>query len=1238
MGLAAGTSVDRYVVEHLLGQGGAAEVYCVRHRQLDSRHALKVLSSPSPALAARLLKEGRAQSRLQHPHLLPVRDILDLHGRPALLMPLVQGPSLASLLAVRRPTEAEALALFRCVVDGLAFAHARGVVHRDLKPANVLLEVRHGLLWPLVADFGLVKLEDDDGDATRAGATFGTPAYAAPEQLRDASRATARADLFSLGVLLAELLTGARPFAGTRVAEIVDAHRLPPRLDGVREPLRGLVEDLLRIDPAARPPCCEAVLARLPAAVDADRAGAALIEAMQRASERPLVTQGAETTLPPASPRHNLAPPRDRFVGREAELSALRRQLGEGRRLLTLVGTGGIGKSRLALELARATLQDWPGGVWFCELAEARTAKGIVTAMATALDLPLGKDPETQIADALLGRGPALFLLDNFEQIAAFAPQTVGRWLDRAPEARFVVTSREPLRLRGERVVPLDVLDEEEALALFAERARAADDRFDAAGDEAAVRTLVALLDRLPLAIELAAARTRVWSVAELSARMARRFQVLTSRSPDLPPRQRTMEAALEWSWELLEPDERAVLAQCSVFEGGFAPAVAEAVIAVEGERWVDEVLAALVDKSLLVSRKGRLSLLASVQAFAREKLADARAVEERHVRWFARMGAEAAVEALHRSGGVERGWALWADRENLVVAARRALARGEAEVAIGCALAAAEVFEARGPLSEGPELLAAVLAADGVAALGRSPATASAAPAPEVDAVVRLTHKHGVLLRVAGRTAQAEEALRGALDLDRRANGGRRRAALLVDCGGLHREQGRMEAALEHLTEALDGLRRTGDRRREAWALLHLGILHFEQSRLEEAVRHYQEALALARAVGDRKVEGRVLGNLGNVHREAGRMELALGFLEQALTLFEQVGDRRSEGVLFGNRSALYFELGRMDVARTDIERALAVCREIGDRRFEALALVHRGNQHRRQGRTGEALSDYEQALAIHREIGDRLFEGIVLANLGALHQGRGRLDEALRCLGDALALFVDVGHTAYEGFVLNEIGDVHLELGRLEEAQGHQRRALALHRGNGDRKKEGLVLGSLGVWCLHHGRLEEARGHLDEAIAIHREAEDRACEARALGDRGDLDRAAGALDDARRRYEEALRIARSLGDRRREGILLGALGRAHAEAGDVPRGRATLAEAEALTRSVGDRLALATVLCHLATLEAGDRPETARVALDEARALADAMGVGPASPLGGALAAAEQRPATPRPCAETH
>ncbi|TNE91657.1 MAG: serine/threonine protein kinase [Deltaproteobacteria bacterium] len=208
----------RYQVEDLCGEGGMAAVYRVRHAQLDTLHALKVLTMSSKSVQRRLMQEGRVQAAINHPNILSVTDVVDVDGAPGLVMEFIRGPALDDFLIKKKLTPAQVDALAVPILDGVSAAHGLGLIHRDLKPANVMLAITpHGLL-PKVADFGLVKLLADGDDSqfskTRSGMAMGTPAYMAPEQIRDAKNVDARADIWSLGAILYEMCSGKRAFAG----------------------------------------------------------------------------------------------------------------------------------------------------------------------------------------------------------------------------------------------------------------------------------------------------------------------------------------------------------------------------------------------------------------------------------------------------------------------------------------------------------------------------------------------------------------------------------------------------------------------------------------------------------------------------------------------------------------------------------------------------------------------------------------------------------------------------------------------------------------------------------------------------------------------------------------------------------------------------------------------------------------------------------------------------------------
>jgi serine/threonine-protein kinase len=264
------TVVDRYVVEDLIGRGGMAVVYRVRHRQLGSVHAMKVITLPSPQLQERLIKEGQAQGGLRHPNVVVVTDVVEVRGCPALVMDLIEGPSLDVLLAREALTLPQADEIARGIISGVAAAHRAGLIHRDLKPANVMLAMWEGQLVPKVADFGLVKSVAGAGGSsavkTRTGVTMGTPAYMSPEQIRDAGQVDERADVFSLGAILYELVTGRRAFAGQDTFELFAAITagdfVPPRdlVPELPESMERAILGALRVDPEERTPSCAALL------------------------------------------------------------------------------------------------------------------------------------------------------------------------------------------------------------------------------------------------------------------------------------------------------------------------------------------------------------------------------------------------------------------------------------------------------------------------------------------------------------------------------------------------------------------------------------------------------------------------------------------------------------------------------------------------------------------------------------------------------------------------------------------------------------------------------------------------------------------------------------------------------------------------------------------------------------------------------------------------------------------
>ena len=401
--------------------------------------------------------------------------------------------------------------------------------------------------------------------------------------------------------------------------------------------------------------------------------------------------------------RHSLPAERDAFVGRAEALDELSRRIQSGARLVSVLGLGGTGKTRLVTRYGRSWLGEFPGGVWFCDLAPARSLDGIVSAVAQGLDVPLGRDdPVVQLGHAIAGRGRCLVILDNFEQVARHARSTLGRLAGprragplRGHDARGAGPSR-----RGRSGAAAAAAGGRCRVVRAACRGREA--RFPSryARTRRPSRRWWTLLDGLPLAIELAAARVRVMPPRLLLQRMSERFKLLASKGGRLD-RQSTLRAAFDWSWDLLPPHEKAALAQLSVFEGGFTLEAAEAVIdlsAYDDAPWtVDAFTRSSTSHSCAPRGDDRFDLLVSVQVYAAEHLqTEGRyagsgpqalaAAQMRHIAWFAALGPIRAIEGR------------CADLDNLVAACRRAVTLGDGDWAAGALDGAWAALRLRGP------------------------------------------------------------------------------------------------------------------------------------------------------------------------------------------------------------------------------------------------------------------------------------------------------------------------------------------------------------------------------------------------------------------------------------------------------------------------------------------------------------------------------------------------------------
>jgi len=587
-----------------IGRGGFAVVYRAFQPAFERFVAVKVLdiSAVDAAAQGSFQRECRAIGKLSgRPNILTVHEAgLTETGRPYLVMALAK-ESLEDSLDRRGSIPVPEVVEIGLKVGGaLEFAHRAGILHRDVKPANILISEDGE---PQLADFGIARV----ASATLlsgSGLAF-TPTHAPPEAV-EGKPPTAAADVYSLASTLFNLIAGHAAFvedpddslfvvlARVGTAPVPD---LRPR--GVPDPLCRVIENGMAKDPGERPPSAAAFTAALEAARQPAGVGAGL----GAGDDSPPTSQsaGAATTVAADVPS-NLPGDVTSLVGRQTEIEQVHRDL-DAARVVTLTGPGGSGKTRLAIAAARELRDQFPHGVWFVDLSTVEDVALVEPAIGAVVDVR--ESPERTVAETLrdhLRDRKMLLLLDNLEQLLPAVADLVAGLVRSAPHVRVLVTSRELLRIAGERSHPVPPLDLDEGVALFVDRARA--HRADLALTEeslAAVRAIAERLDGLPLALELAAARVRMLTPRMILERLGRSLD-LGGGARDLPERQRTLRGAVAWSYELLPEPERRLFARLGVFAGGWTFDSALVVADPDSDLGIDlmEGIESLADKSLV--------------------------------------------------------------------------------------------------------------------------------------------------------------------------------------------------------------------------------------------------------------------------------------------------------------------------------------------------------------------------------------------------------------------------------------------------------------------------------------------------------------------------------------------------------------------------------------------------------------------------------------------------------------
>jgi len=1007
--------------DNFIGQGGMGNVYIGRDTDTGQPVAVKELKrevlQQDPEIVRRFQLEGEALRRLNHPNIVKMLAAADVNDTHYLIMEYVEGGSLRDVLQrEKKLTIQRILYIALDLADALTRAHRLKILHRDIKPGNVLI-AEDGT--PRLTDFGMARVQDVH--VTQSGMIVGTLSYLSPEALQG-DNIDERSDIWAFGVMLYEMLTGERPFPETNPGSLITSimTKPVPDLEIIRPEaptaLIDLIYRMLEKDVYARIPSVRLVGAELESIIRGDTSSIQPVAPPDTDGRfvTPTPTTTSSQVRSRIQPMNNIPQPPTAFVGREAELSELATLINDDAiRLITLLGPGGMGKTRIAIETSNRHVDEFPDGVFYVPLAPVTTSDHIVTTIADNINFTFGGtgSPEDELLNYLAEKR-MLLVLDNFEHLSDGA-DLLGNMITNAPNLTILVTSRERLRLRGEHIFEVEGMilprvnsDVEHLLAypatkLFLQSAHRVAPDFEIDDENCAdVVQVIRLVQGLPLGIELAAAWIEMLPVEEIVSEIENSLDFLETDLRDVPERHRSIRAVFEYSWNLMTEAEQDVFLKLSVFRGGFEREAAQKITGASLRN-----LTSLVNKSLLIRMpSGRYIAHKLLYQYAVERWNDADACDDiasKHASYYSSYMTK--VQELFNSPKEQTAVeSMETELENIRAAWDFAVENQMWEELDASIHTMMLFYQARSLLNDGIDSfrnLATVLVRHG---LTDHPSYHRAQ-----SRQVWLMSRQGNYETVYSVAEQAYQFFLEKGDNDEICYALNNMSYAMMMLGIYDDARDLAEQALKYARDPHIGMIATW-----FFSMGNLGYAEYLLGNLDKARQIYEETNDKAVTLNYSPIGlAYGLNNLGEVERELGQLDRAQELFDQAYEIFKRFKNRRGMAFSLNNLGGVMFLVGNVFGAEEKYQKSYQLHREVGDLNGTAHSLSLLGNSAVSNADYDVAEQRYREALQIRRGLGNQRGIADSLGDLSYVEMNKERLDKSRELLDEAIEIQERIG-----------------------------------------------------------------------------------------------------------------------------------------------------------------------------------------------------------------------------------